>query len=364
MPIATTKKLQGGIAELLKNEPGLISVLKLGEIIEGTLLIKRAKLAYIDLGRLGTGIIYGIEFANASEMLKGMEAGDQVTAKVVEVENENGFVELSLAQATKQKAWQEIKSLYESGEILSVKIVGANSGGLITNVADVKAFLPVSQLAATHYPQVDDGDRGKILEALRKFVGTELKVKIIDINTRASKLILSEREVTAANVSELIGAYKVGDIVDGIVSGVAEFGAFVRFADNPSIEGLVHISELGHRLIENPKEIVKVNDVIKVKIIEIKDGRISLSLKALQEDPWQKVGERYKVDTDIMGTVTKFNPFGAFIALDSEIQGLLHISEFGGADEMQKQLQLGKQYTFHIAMMKPEEKRIILKMKK
>ncbi len=364
MALATSKRTQSLINELIKGDAGLLSVVKIGDIVEGQMFARPAKSAYFDLGKFGTGIVYGIEFSNASDIIKNLHIGDTVTAKVVDIENDEGCIELSLAAATKQKAWTEVKNLFETGEIVSVKILGANSGGLVANIGEIKAFLPVSQLGSTHYPQVGDGDRAKILEALRKFVGMELKVKVIDVNPRASKLILSEREVATTNVMELLGKYTIGQIVEGIISGVADFGAFVRFADNPTIEGLVHISELSHLLVENPKEIIKVNDAVKVKIIEIKEGRVSLSLKALQEDPWVKVGEQYKVDTDVIGTVTKFNPFGAFIALPGELQGLLHISEFGSAEEMQKQLQLGAQYTFHIAVVKPEEKRIILKMKK
>ncbi|MBI2075516.1 MAG: S1 RNA-binding domain-containing protein [Candidatus Harrisonbacteria bacterium] len=364
MPISIPKKLNSPLTQLLKTDPGLLAILKHGDLVEAAFLSKETKAAYFDLGRFGIGTVYGAEFSNAAEAIKALNPGDKVSAKVVDPENDEGYIELSLAEAGKQRAWQDIKNLLERGEIMTVKITAANSGGLIAPVNDIKAFLPVSQLTPDHYPHIEDGDKGKILEELKKFIGQELKVKIIDLNTRTNKLIISERETMSTNVKELLEKYKTGDVIDGIVSGVADFGAFVRFADNPDIEGLVHISELSHRLIENPKEIVKVNDSIKAKILEIKDGRVSLSLKALQEDPWLKVPEKYKDDTDVSGTVTKFNPFGAFVALDADIQGLIHVSEFGGVDEMKKQLELGHAYTFHIAMVKPAEKRIILKLKK
>ena len=364
MSTLTSKKMQSSIAHLAKTDPSLLSVLKEGDLIEGKFIHKKSRSAYFDLGKYGTGIVYGVEFANASEVLKGLKAGDPINAKIIDPENEEGFIELSLSQASKQKAWQEVKNLEERGESFKVKIGAANSGGLLTEIGDIKAFLPVSQLASSHYPQVDDGDKSKIFEELKKLVGQELNVKIIDVNPRANKLIISEREVTSTNIKELLVKYQVGDIVDGIISGVADFGAFVRFADNPEIEGLIHISELGHRLIENPKEVVKVNDSVKAKILEIKDGRVSLSLKALQEDPWQKVEEKYKIETEVTGTVTKFNPFGAFVGLDKDIQGLIHISEFGGIEEMKSQLEIGKSYNFHITSVKPQEKRIILKLKK
>src|SRR6185437_9229356 len=159
---------------------------------------------------------------------------------------------------------------------------------------DLKAFLPVSQLSLEHYPKVPDGDRTKIAEELKKFAGTEMNVKIIDANPRTNKVIVSEREVLSANVKELLTAYTVGQVVDCVVSGAADFGVFVRFTDNPQIEGMIHISELDYKLIDNPKELVKVNDPLKAKIIDIKEGRVFLSLKALKEDPWQKANDYFK----------------------------------------------------------------------
>lgn len=356
------RKTSSPLAGLLKG-PSL-SILKIGDLIEGMLIEKASKAAYFDLGPFGTGIVYGIEFMNASSALKKMPAGEKISAKVVDPENEEGYVELSLSEAGIQKNWEAIKDLKERGEILAVKIAGANSGGLLTELNGLKAFIPVSQLSPDHYPRVDDGDKSKILEELRKLVGGELKVKIIDFKPRAAKLILSERETVQENTKELLNQYHTGDIVDGIISGVTDFGAFMRFADNPQIEGLIHISELDHRLIEHPKEIVKISDAVKAKIIDIKEGRVSLSLKALKPDPWATVDERYKAGSEIPGRVNRFNPFGAFIGIDQDIQGLIHVSEFGSVEEMKKQIELGKTYIFRIELVKGAEKRIILKLKK
>jgi|SRR3989338_535694 len=358
------KKLNSPLAQLIKNEPALMSVLKDGDLIEARLLKKASRQVYFDLGSFGTGIVYGVELTNAQTIIKGLNAGDSVSAKIVDPENEDGYVEISLSEAGKQKIWQGIKELQEKGEVISVKISGANSGGLVAPINDIKAFLPVSQLTTEHYPRVDNGDRGKILEELKKMVGQELKVKIIDFNPRTDKLIISERETASQNIKALLDNYKAGDVVDGIISGVANFGAFMRFTDNPQIEGLIHISELDHRLIENPKEIVKVDDAVKAKILEIKDGRVTLSLKALKADPWEKVGEKYKAEQEIEGRIARFNPFGAFVSLDEDIQGLIHVSEFGGVEEMKKQIEEGKSYLFKIDSVKPAEKRIILKLKK
>ncbi|KKU83577.1 MAG: RNA binding S1 domain protein [Parcubacteria group bacterium GW2011_GWA2_47_8b] len=251
-------KTLSALGQLIKNEAGLVSVFKNGDLVEGKIIKKTAKAIYFDLGPFGTGIVYGSELMNAQDVLKNLKVGDVATAKVVDQENDDGYVELSLREVGKQKAWQEIKELKESGELMTVKISGSNSGGLTTEINQLKAFIPVSQLATDHFPKVDDGDRNKISEELKKLIGLELKVKIIDVNPRSNKIIVSERETASENIKELLTKYKVGDVIDGIISGVADFGAFLQFVDNPKVEGMIHISELDHRLIENPKEVVKI----------------------------------------------------------------------------------------------------------
>ena len=361
--VNTFKKTDSIIAYLTKSVPEAFGFLKEGDVVTGKLLRRLPRTVYVDLGKFGTGVVYGVELHHAREVLKALKEGDALSAKVVEVENENGYVELSMAEVGKQKSWQFLRELREKGEELKVKITGANSGGLMGEVEGLKAFLPVSQLANEHYPRVDDGNRTRILEELKKFVGQELTVKILDVNPRTQKLIISEREITDQSVKELLNQYKAGDVVDGIISGVADFGAFMRFTDNPKIEGLIHISELDHKLIGNPKEVVKVDDAVRAKVLDIKDGRVTLSLKALKEDPWQKAEEYYKAGQEVKGMVLKFNPFGAFIGLDYDLQGLIHVSAFGSVEEMEKHLVVGKSYNFIVESVKAQEKRIILKLK-
>lgn len=391
--MATTEqdtKTNGSLVQVMKDHLAQVDWPKEGNVVEATLIKKLSREAYFDLGQFGTGIVYGVETINAKEILRKLKTGDKIPAKIVALDGEGGNIELSLAEAGKQKLWQEVKELAESGEVIKVKVTSANAGGLTAALGDIdlKAFLPVSQLSLDHYPRVTDGDRQKIAEELKKFIGQELNIKIIDINPRTNKIIISEREVLSANVKELLQKYEVGQLIEGLVSGIADFGVFVRFIDNPDIEGMIHISELAHRLVDNPKEIVKVGDQIKVKIVEIRDGRVFLSLKVLEADPWEKVGELYKAGQEVSGTVYKLNPFGAVINLDGGVQGLIHISEFGGQEEMKAALQpdkarkgdsgpprgesrtessaisRGEPYKFVIDSVKPKEKRIILKLKK
>lgn len=367
MPQAeSNNKTEFDLTRAIKDELQAADWPREGNVVEARLIKKFPREAYFDLGRFGAGMVYGAEALNARDALRNLTIGAKLPAKIINIDGEDGYIELSLSEAGKQKLWQRVGELAESGEVVKAKVLGANAGGLTTTVGDVdlRAFLPVSQLSLDHYPRITDNDRQKIAEELKKFVGQELNVKIIDLNPRSNKIIVSEREVLSANIKELLSKYSVGQVVDGTVSGVADFGVFVRFTDNPDIEGMIHISELAHRLIDNPKEIVKLNDQLKVKIVDIKDDKVFLSLKALAEDPWSEVGELYKEGQEVAGKVYKLNPFGAVIGLESGLQGLIHISEFGGQEEMKAALVPETSRKFVISSVKPEEKRIILKLKK
>lgn len=360
----TNNKTNAMLTQLLKQELPQ-SRLREGDVFEAALIIKTARQAFFDLGKFGTGIVYGIEFLNAKDILRNLKAGDRIPAKITVLDGEEGYAELSLTEAGKQRLWQQAQELQESGEVVKVKITGANAGGLTANLLDLKAFLPISQLSNEHYPKGTDGDRQRNIEELRKLVGQEFTVKVINVNPRNNKFIVSEREILSANVKELLLEYEVGQVVDGLVSGIADFGIFVRFVDNPQIEGLIHISEIDHRLIDNPKEVVTLNEAVRVKIIDIRESRVFLSLKALKPDPWEKAGERYAVGEEVGGKIYKFNPFGAMVDLEEGgLQGMIHVSEFGSVDEMKRQLTVGGAHRFVIESLKPEEKRLILKLKR
>ncbi|MBI4085587.1 MAG: 30S ribosomal protein S1 [Candidatus Liptonbacteria bacterium] len=357
------KNSKTALLQVIKDELSNVR-LRDGEIVEVELIKKTPRGVFFDLGKFGTGIVYGAELSNAREILKKINPGDRISARIENIDGEGGYIELSLAEASKQKVWQQVQELQESGEIVKVKVTGSNPSGLIVDLLGLKAFLPMSQLSPDHYPKTAEGDQQKGMDEIKNLIGQEFGVKVIAVNPRTNKLIVSEREMMTANVKELLSAYQVGQTVDGIVSGIADFGIFVRFVDNPQIEGLVHISELDHRIIDSPKELVALDQPAKVKIIDIKEGRVFLSMKALKDDPWQGVSELYKAGQEVSGMVYKFNPFGAVIDLDGGIQGLIHISEFGGTDEMKKVLVPKESKQFVIDSIKPEEKRIILKIKK
>ena len=342
----------------LRTKGNIFNIVKVGDIIEGTILEKHGSRIFINLGPRGTGIIYGREYYEAQDLLKNMEPGTTLLAKVIEPDNEEGYIELSIKEAGREKNWQDIKDIMESSTPLTLKVLDVNKGGLIIEYKGVKGFLPVSQLSSKNYPRVPGGDKERIYEELKKFLGTELTVKIIDVNPIEEKLIFSEKSNESAKIQEKLSKYTVGDTIDGEVTGIVNFGAFVTFDEG--LEGLVHISEIDWQLIENPGDVLKIGEKVKAKIIEIGGEKISLSLKALKEDPWTHVNEKFHKGDLIKGTVVKYNSFGAFVKLDAEIQGLLHISEFGTEAKMREDIKLNKEYEFKILSIDAREHRLAL----
>jgi len=333
--------------------------LQVGSTVEGKVVARDRSSLFVDLGIYGTGVIYGREFYLAKDAIKNLNIGDKVYAKIVELENDLGYRELSLKDATKELSWQKLRELKDSGKILEVRITGVNKGGLLTSLDGIQAFLPVSQLAAEHYPRVADADKQKILKELQKFIGKTLEVKILDSVAEENKLILSEKAKSEEKTKEILKNYKKGDIVEGEITGIADFGAFIKFGE---IEGLIHISELDWQLVENPSEVVKVGEIVKAQIININNNQVFLSLKALKPNPWEEIEKQYKKGDTIKGRVTKFSAFGAFVEVAPKIRGLCHISEFNSKEEMEQKLQIGETYTFEVLLIEPKEHRMSLKL--
>ena len=341
------------------------------EVVEGKIAEIGKNSIFVDLGPMGIGIIYGREIKGSRQLFKELKTGDKISAVVTEPENENGYVELSVKKAFREQAWQELAEAKKEEQIISVKITAANRGGLIANINGISGFLPVSQLSTENYPRVEEGDKNKILQHLNKFVNREMKVRVLDLNPGEEKLIVSEKATEEKKLKETLARYKVGDVVEGEISCVVDFGAFIKFSpakESPddateTLEGLIHISELDWQLIENPRDIIKVGDRVEAKIIGIDNNRLSLSLKALKEDPWKNAAKKYKKGQKIKGEVTKLNPFGAFVKVDKNIQGLAHISEFDNdPKKIQEMMEVGQKYEFEIASIEPNEHKMALSL--
>ncbi len=335
------------------------SIPMVNDLAEGSVIGQDGSMLFIDLSPFRTGVIYGREFNNAKEIIKSLKLNDKITAKVLEVENENGYVSLSLKEAKQEIVWREAEEIRKEKTCLSIPIVGANKGGLILEWKGIQGFLPASHLKVEHYPRIQDGDKDKIEEELKKLIGEKIKVTVLSINQKENKLIFSEKSGENEEIKEIVSKYKIGDIVEGEITGVVDFGIFVKIVDN--LEGLVHISELDWALIENPADIFKVGQKVKTQIINIVDGKISLSIKILRPNPWDEIREKYNIGDIVKGVVIKFNKHGALVSIEEGIAGLAHISEFSSEKNMKEKIELGKTYPFQISLFEPKEHRLILK---
>ena len=332
---------------------------KNGDIVEGTVLGFSRRSLYIDLPPFGTGIIYGREYVNARDIIKNANVGDTVSAKVVDAFGMQGYIELSLREAHQALVWNEAEEAIKKKTVFELVVKEANKGGCIVEWQGIMGFLPASQLTGDHYPRVADGDKDAILNELRKLVGVKLNLHMLSASPKEGKLIFSEK--TGGSEKEkgvMVEKYTVGDVVEGTVTGIVEFGIFLKIEEG--LEGLVHISEIDWGLVDDPKTLFKVGDKHKVKIIEIKDGKVSLSLKALKENPWKDAADKYKKGQIVDGVVIKFNKHGALASVEEGVAGLVHMSEFGSMEKLKEKIELGKTYKFTINVFDPKEQRMTL----
>ncbi len=348
--------------ESLLADATFLKIPKVGDVIKGKVLTASKNEVHLDVEGFKTGVVRGRELCDESSDYSDLKPGDEIEATVMELENEKGEVELSFRFAGHKKVWDKLSEMQKVGEIIIATVVDANKGGLMMNVNKIIGFLPVSQLAPEHYPRVPGGEKTKILEKLKTYVGIQMEVKIIDVGEQDDKLIVSEKAAWEEKQKNIISAYKVGDIVEGTVSALADFGIFVKF-DN--LEGLVHISELAWQRIDHPQDVVKAGEKIKAEIIGVEGSKIFLSMKKLIEDPWKKINDKYNIGQIVEGKVLKINPFGLFVELDPEIHGLAHISELSS-----KQIQsptevanIGDTLKFKIISIEPVDHRLGLSLK-
>lgn len=335
---------------------------KEGEIVEGTVSAVGRARVYIEIQPFGTGLIYGREYMNARDVLRKVSVGDAIAAKVVDTENEDGYIELSLKEARQALIWSDAEAAVKSQKIFTLPVKEANKGGLILEWQGIQGFLPASQLSAENYPRVADGDKDKILSELQNLVGQGLSVVIITADQKEGKLIFSEKgPQEKEEKEEKVSKYEVGDIVEGEVTGAVDFGVFVKLEEG--LEGLVHISELDWGLVEDTRALFKVGQKVKVKVIEVKDDKISLSIKQLKDNPWQEAAKRYEKGQTVEGVVIKYNKHGALASIEEGVAGLVHISEFENEEELKDKLSLGGVYKFKITLFEPKEQRMTLSFK-
>lgn len=328
-----------------------------GQILTGIVISVSKSNVLLDLGAAGIGIVYPGQFYDNPDRVRALKPGEEVTAVLLELENEDGYRELSLKAAQLTTSWQRIKELRDGGTVITTIISNINKGGLIVQVEGVQGFLPLSQLASEHYPKVEGGDTTKIVQALQKFKGQPFKVKILDYSEQEGKLIVSERAIQEEAAKGEISKLEAGQTVEGVITEVTDFGAFVRLTDN--LDGLIHSSEIDWKFVEDPRQILKTGETVHAKIISLDGGRVALSLKALRPDPWLTVEEAFKVGQKVSGTVIKIRSNGAFVQLNEDIVGLLPTTEFGGRPAAEV-VTVGQKYSCAIVNIDPKDHKLIL----
>ena len=308
--------------ELLKATGYELKGLKKGQLVKGVITDVTKKMLLIDIGAKTEGVVVDKEYEVAKEMLGELHVGDEVEAYVGSPENERGQILLSLRQTVMNKRWEVFEELLKTGDVLEVKGLEVNKGGIIVKVQGVRGFVPSSQFGREYLGKLDD------------LQNKAFKVKVIEVDREKNRLIFSEKAVSEkqalAHQSEALKQVKVGDTLKGVVSGIMPFGVFVRAnVAKLFLEGLVHISEISWEKVDNPGMHFKAGDKIDVKVIGVdeKSSRLNLSVKQLQADPWSKIAEEYPEGTKVKGTITRLAAFGAFVNLTSGVDGLIHISK-------------------------------------
>lgn len=339
-----------------------IVIPQIGEIIKGRVVSASKSEVKLDINGVLMGIVRGPELYNEVEEFSKLKPGDEIEAAVIDTENENGELELSFRSVGQEKAWKKLRLAQENKETVKVKITDANKGGLISRYCQIDGFLPVSQLAPENYPRISGGDKSKILDKLKSFVGSEFEVSVINLSEEEEKVIFSEKDVWNKKQKPALDKYQLGIEVEGLVTAITNFGVFVSFGEE-NIEGLIHISELAWQRIDSPNELYKTGDKIKAEIISIEGAKVFLSAKKLIKDPWLEASSKYKVGQVVPGTVLKVNPFGLFVKLDDEIHGLAHISQLDleGKEKITELYKIDDVIDFEIVSISPAEHRLGLK---
>lgn len=347
-------------AKLLEKDR--IKIPQAGDIVKGTVVTASKSEVKLDVDGVLMGIVRGPELYNEVPEFANLKPGDEIEAAVIDTENEKGELELSFRLVGQEKAWNNLRRALKDKSTVKVKIADANKGGLISRYHQIDGFLPVSQLAPENYPRISGGDKSRILEKLKSFVGQEFEVMVITLNEEDNKIIFSEKDVWNKKQQPALDKYKVGLAVDGKVTAITNFGVFVSFGDN--IEGLIHISELAWQRIDSPGELYRVGDEVKAEIISIDGAKVFLSAKRLLKDPWLEASAKYKVGQVVSGTILKINPFGLFVKLDEEIHGLAHISQLhlGAGKKISDMFQADEVRDFEIVSISPSEHRLGLKL--
>ncbi len=346
--------------ELFEKSPE-IKYPKIGEIISGTIEKIEKKNILVNVNNQFSGLVISKELGNTVD-LDELKPGQSIDVMVLWDSVEKGLLILSLKRANQIKSLSNLGKYFEGGDIITVKPTEANKWGLLVDIDGLKWFIPVSQLTPLHYPRVEGADPAKILEHLEGLIGTPFKVKVINVDEAGKKIIFSEKAAIENARSKALETLKEGDIIEGVVSGILTYGLFVTF---DGLEGLVHVSEIDWGHVNNPNKFAKVGQKVKVKVIGLDSDKISLSIKRLQENPWDVLAREYKLGDTITAPISRISQFGAFMELAGGIQGLIHLSEIshGVVKDIRDHVKVGQEVTAKIINFDPKKKRIGLSLK-
>ena len=326
--------------------------LEIGSILEGRVISKKRGELYVDLSPYGTGRLYGSFYLQSKKLAQKLNPGDVIGVKIVGLDDGYGNYEILLQELSAIDSWQKILNYYQKGEILELEIKEANRGGWIVEVEGIQGFIPVSQLSPEYYPRVDNNNKNLIYEHLKKFIGQKIKCKIFSADPKNNKLVLSEKAAKEEVYQEILSKLMIGDLMEVRVVGLSPFGLFVRFHEDPPMDGLIHISEIPKEKSDLESNF-KVGDTFMAKLIQIKEDKVSFSLRDLEPDPWVVFSRKYNVGDKVRGVVREKNEIFGLVEVD-KVQGLL----FEGLDKVEA----GETYDFIIDKLQIKEKNLILKL--
>jgi small subunit ribosomal protein S1 len=322
--MSNVKDLQPTMGDLLQKVASPV-IVDIGQTISGEIIFVSKHQVLVEVENIGIGIVRGKEIYN-EEYLSKLKIGESVKSIVIDLDNELGMLELSFRAIGRDKVWEDIQEFFETGKPVEAKIRDINRGGFLMKVQGVDAFLPASLLSPAHaIKQVGSDDYG-LVDQMKSYLGHTFIVKIISVNKEADTMIVSEKAYSDEEAKIKLQKYKIGDVISGSVVGVVDFGIFIRFDDD--LEGLVHISEIAWKKVEDPRKFFKLGDQIKAKIVDIDDdNRVNLSVKQLLSNPWVEFAKNTQPGDPFVGKVTKIVSYGAIVVNDEDIQGLCHISQ-------------------------------------
>lgn len=351
---STKTKQSLTMADLLAKQKSDFRGFRLGETVEGKVLEITPKSLILDIGGKSEGIVAQKAFVEAKDLIKGLKVGDKVTGRVIVTETYDGYTVISLRDAAKNFIWSRIDEAKAKDSEINVEVTSANPSGLVVEVLGMSGFIPSSQLGY------------KTAAKSANLVGKSIKAKIIEVDKNSNRVILSEKLVSEAqkvkSLDEAIKKIKIGDVFEGEVVSIYDFGAFVKFGyesksdEKVTLEGLVHVSEISWDKVDKAADVLTPKDKVRVKVIDIKNGKISLSIKQAQEDPWTKVAGKYQIDDKVAGKVVKISDFGVFVSLEPGVEGLIHMTKIPPATKFKT----GDEVNCYIEEIDTKEKRISL----